>query len=349
VGEETGTTGSGGLADGGAAAGGDRTGRQGRTSSGEPPGPSEELARRAEAEAIEEATAAVAGEAARGEGRSAPAGICPFLRRVDDAGGSAGPIDLPDPANLCLALPEPQAQSLRQQQLVCLQAGHVHCPRYVQSPMAELAGAELAGAGLAGVGPAGRARRRVGRPTAVALGILLVSTAAAVGFVLVGGGSELPLAGIEGASPTSGAGTRSAGPSPGAPSAGSAGSAGSAWSAGSASPAAPAGAGSSVAPPAASAAPTPVPTLDATAATPSATPGALAATPTPTSSLLALLDPCPDRVDCYLYTVRRNDTLHRIADMFGVPYSTVRALNPWIVDPNLIRVGDRIVLPPPTR
>ena len=343
MGEETGTTGSGGAAAGGAAAGGDRTGRQGRTSSGEPPGPSDELARRAEAEAIEEATAAVAGEAARGEGRSAPAGICPFLRRVDDAGGSAGPIDLPDPANLCLALLEPQAQSLRQQQLVCLQAGHVHCPRYVQSPMTGLAGVGPPGAGLAGVGPAGRARRRVGRPTAVALGILLVSTAAAVGFVLVGGGSELPLAGIEGASPTSGAGTRSAGPSPGAPSAGSAGSAGSA------SPAAPAGPGSSVAPPAASAAPTPVPTLDATAATPSATPGALAATPTPTSSLLALLDPCPDRVDCYLYTVRRNDTLHRIADMFGVPYSTVRALNPWIVDPNLIRVGDRIVLPPPTR
>ncbi|MFZ5854238.1 MAG: LysM peptidoglycan-binding domain-containing protein [Chloroflexota bacterium] len=73
------------------------------------------------------------------------------------------------------------------------------------------------------------------------------------------------------------------------------------------------------------------------------------ATPTPTSSLLALLDPCPDRVDCYLYTVRRNDTLHKIADTFGVSYSTVRALNPQIVDPNLIRVGDRIVLPPPTR
>lgn len=324
MGEEAGTTGSGGRA-----AGGDRTRRQGRTGSDEPPVSSDELAMRAEAEAIEEATATVAGETAWGEGRSAQASVCRFLRRVDDAGGSGRPVGVPDPANVCLALPGPQAQSLRQQQLVCLQAGHVHCPRYVQSPIA----------GLAGAGPAGRARRRVGRPTAVALGILVVSTAVAGGFVLVRGGIDLPLAGIEGASPTSGGEARSAGPLSGPASAGPAGAGASVDI----------GAGSSVAPPVVSAAPTPVPTLDATAATPSATPVAVAATPTPTSSLLALLDPCPDRVDCYLYTVRRNDTLHKIADTFGVPYSTVRALNPQIVDPNLIRVGDRIVLPPPTR
>lgn len=333
MGEEAGTAGPGGPA-----ASGERTGRQERTGSDEPPGSSDELARRAEAEAIEEATAAVAGATAWGEGRSAQPGVCRFLRRIDDAGRSGRPVGVPDPANSCLALPEPQAQSLRQQQLVCLQAGHVHCPRYVQSPIA----------GLAGAGPAGRARRRVGRPTAVALGILVVSTVVAGGFVLVRGGIDLPLAGIEDVSPTPGGQAQSAGP-PSAPvSAGPAGAGSSVASAGAGSSAG-VGAWSSVAPPAVSAGPTPVSTLDATAATPSATPVAVAATPTPTSSLLALLDPCPDRVDCYLYTVRRNDTLHKIADMFGVSYSTVRALNPQIVDPNLIRVGDRIVLPPPTR
>lgn len=325
MGEEAGTTGPGGPA-----ADDDRTGRQRRTGSDEPPVSSDELARRAEAEAIEEATAAVAGATAWGEERSAQPGVCRFLRRIDDAGRSGRPVGVPDPANSCLALPEPQVQSLRQQQLVCLQAGHVHCPRYVQSPIA----------GLAGAGPAGRARRRVGRPTAVALGILVASTAVAGGFVLVRGGIDLPLAGSEGASPTSGGEARSAGPSPAPASAGPAGAGSSVASA---------GAGSSVAPPAGSSAPTPVPTLDAPTPTPSATPVAVVATPTPTSGLLALLDPCPDRVDCYLYTVRRNDTLHKIADTFGVPYSTVRAFNPQIVDPNLIRVGDRIVLPPPTR
>ncbi len=308
--EESGTP-----APGGAMTDGDQTGRREPTGRDDPPVPSDELARRAEAEAIEEATAAVAGATVWGEGRSAQADVCPFLRRIDVAGLSGRPAGVPDPANSCLALPEPRAQSLRQQQLVCLQAGHVHCPRYVQSPVA----------GLAGAGPAGRASRRPGRPTAVALGILIASTAVAGGFVVVRGGIDLPGAGIEGASPTPSAEGRSAEPSAGI------------------------GSGSSAAPPAVSVAPTPVPTADATAATPSATPVAVVATPTPTSSLLALLDPCPDRVDCYLYTVRRNDTLHKIADTFGVSYSTVRALNPQIVDPNLIRVGDRIVLPPPTR
>ena len=267
---------------------------------------SDELARRAEDEAIAEATAAVARLTAWDEGPLPRPGVCRFLRRIDGAGRPSRPAEALDPANCCVASVEPQVQSLRQQQLLCLQVAHAHCPRFVQSPVARFVGS----------GGAAPPRRRIGRPTAVALAILLVSAAVAGAFVIARGGLDVPMPGIAGVSPSLAATTSSA--------------------------------------PASSAAPTspPGPTLEATLAPtpqPPATAIASLVTPAPTSDRLALLDPCPDRPDCYLYTVRRGDTLHKIADTFGVPYSTVRALNPQIVDPNVIRVGDRIVLPPPTR
>lgn len=83
--------------------------------------------------------------------------------------------------------------------------------------------------------------------------------------------------------------------------------------------------------------PTPVPT-PTTAPTP---------TPAPTSDRYALLTPCPDKPDCYLYTIRAGDVLQSIANYFGIEYSTVRQLNPNLRIP--IHVGDVIVLPPPTR
>ena len=84
-------------------------------------------------------------------------------------------------------------------------------------------------------------------------------------------------------------------------------------------------------------APTPTPTLTL-APTP---------TPAPTSDRYALLTPCPDKPDCYLYTIRAGDNLQSIASYFGIPYSTVRKLNPNLRIP--IHTGDVVILPPPTR
>ena len=95
-------------------------------------------------------------------------------------------------------------------------------------------------------------------------------------------------------------------------------------------------------------APTPIPgasTTPGATATPRPTPRP---TPSPTPDpRLALLEPCPDTPDCYLYTVQTNDRLAKIAVRFGVPFDTILELNPWITDPNVIHPGDEITLPPP--
>lgn len=81
--------------------------------------------------------------------------------------------------------------------------------------------------------------------------------------------------------------------------------------------------------------PTPAPTVEPTP------------TPAPTSDRYALLTPCPDKPDCYLYTIRAGDNLQSIANYFGTSYPTLRKLNPNLSIP--VHVGDVIVLPPPTR
>jgi hypothetical protein len=74
----------------------------------------------------------------------------------------------------------------------------------------------------------------------------------------------------------------------------------------------------------------------------------LSATPSPTPNpLLARLEPCPDKPDCYIYTVKLNDRLTKIASTFRVPLDTILELNPWITDANIIHPGDKITLPPP--
>jgi LysM repeat protein len=95
----------------------------------------------------------------------------------------------------------------------------------------------------------------------------------------------------------------------------------------------------------ASSSPTPPPT-----ATPEPTPIATPA-PTPAASVsdrYALLQPCPDKPDCWIYTVRKGDNLTGIAKYFGIPLQTVRDLNPWTETKGL-EPGQKLILPPPTR
>lgn len=71
------------------------------------------------------------------------------------------------------------------------------------------------------------------------------------------------------------------------------------------------------------------------------------ATSPPVDPRFALLTPCPDRSDCYLYKVRRGDVLLGIAKYFSVPYAEILRLNPEIADPSTIRVGQKIRIPTP--
>jgi LysM repeat protein len=60
-----------------------------------------------------------------------------------------------------------------------------------------------------------------------------------------------------------------------------------------------------------------------------------------------MLEPCPDKPDCYLYTIRQNDSLGRISRRFTIPVDTILELNPWITDPSIIHAGEILTLPPP--
>jgi len=47
--------------------------------------------------------------------------------------------------------------------------------------------------------------------------------------------------------------------------------------------------------------------------------------------------------------IRSGDNLSSIANWFGVPLQTVLALNPWVGKGQIIRPGQKLILPTPTR
>jgi hypothetical protein len=242
--------------------------------------------------------------------------ICPFLRTVND-GQLADPIRWPDQANVCTALGDAAPQSLRQQEYACLGSAHVNCPRFVRGVhlMVE-AGPVPAESGV-----------RLTPAILAALLVLAASFALSVGFVVANGGIDLsaagasPQAGIESVVPSPGASTEPVASGPPAVS-----------SAPSADPSPGASVGAATATPTTPATPTPVP----------------AATPLPSSDRYALLEPCGDEPDCWIYTVRQGDNLVSIARYFGIPFDVVTERNPWTETTPLV-AGQELRLPPPTR
>ena len=250
------------------------------------------------------------------EGRSPLATTCPFLRS-EAFGQLQPPNEWPDPANRCAALDEPQAPSARQQELVCLTLAHANCPRYLRgSLLARQAALAMP-----------RTRTLTGAIFGAIL-ILIASSAASFAFVLSRGGLEIPVA-------SPGVANEVAAVSPSAP------------------PPSPTVAADVPSP---STEPSLVPSIEPSVAPseapPSPTPTQPRQTPTPTprptSDRFALLDPCPDTPNCYVYTIRAGDNLYSIANYFGVSLQRVYQLNPWTRTSSL-RPGRELILPTPTR
>jgi hypothetical protein len=248
--------------------------------------------------------------------RSSDPDICPFLRAVDETDRMVAAVEAPDPANRCAALREAVPQSLRQQELVCLAAGHVNCPRYLRGAVV-IADAPA---------PVVKAGRSLSPAILGSLVILVMAASVSLAFVLARGGLELAAA-VPTASP--------------APSATAVAVAPVVTIAPSPTPVRSASPSPSPAPtPSPSPTPTPSPT-----ATPTAKP---TAKPAATSDRYALLRPCPDAPDCWIYRVRAGDNLYSIAHYFGISLDSIYARNPWTRTQGL-RAGQELRLPPPTR
>jgi len=250
--------------------------------------------------------------------------VCPFFR-YEHEGTLVAPLQVPDDGNRCAAIGVARPQSLRQQELVCLKSAHADCPRY------------LRGAMTVRTKPP-RRRPPVPRATVAALMILVLSAGISFGFVVQRGGIDLPVAGAD-AVATGVAEVGSSSPAVSEP------------------PMTPAPTVSQAASSAVEATPSPTleptdspspsPTLKPTP-TPTLSPTP-EPTPSPTSDRYKLLDPCPDKADCYIYTIRSGDNLYSIANYFGISMSTIYNWNPKYANGAHLRPGDQIRMPPPTR
>ena len=103
---------------------------------------------------------------------------------------------------------------------------------------------------------------------------------------------------------------------------------------------------------------------DSTAASPAVSAPSASGLPAPTLEPLATVRPtlvatrelpvawrgleaCPAPDACYLYVVKRGDTFRAIAARFETTTRKLRKLNPTLGDPNTIRVGSIVRVPPP--
>ena len=245
--------------------------------------------------------------------------ICQFLAsRARD--GTLGPaVPAVDATNHCIAVGEPAPQFPQQQNLVCLAAAHVNCPRY------------LRGMVFAGAPSPAPVRDPVSPAVIGAALVLLASIAASFGFLAIRGGFDLAVSTAE-PGQLAVAATPSIAPSVAI-----------------ATTPAPTSTPSPSLPPSQTPSPTPSSTPPLTpeptpVRTPSPTP---TPRPTPTSNRFAVLTRCPSTPDCWIYTIRSGDNLRSIANYFGVSYDKVLAMNPNLRRP--IHAGDKLRIPTPTR
>ncbi len=284
--------------------------------------------------------------------RSPVHGVCPFLRG-EAAGALVAPVPAPREGQACVAIGAPRPQSTSQQELVCLRATHVDCPRYQRGSMAPAQA------------PA-RTRPTVPRATLAALLILVLSAGISLGYVVQRGGLDLPLVGPA-ATDAGVAVVASASPAlTGAPeateapvmtespllTAGPTSGPSVEVSTEPSTSVEPAPTPAATATPELTAAPTPAPTAGPTAK-PTPKPTATAkpkptATPKPRSDRYKLLTKCPDRSNCWIYVVRSGDNLFSIGKYFGHSLATLYQWNPQYPGTRL-KVGAEIRMPPPTR
>ena len=111
-----------------------------------------------------------------------PRSICTFLAlEAADGDVRAGAPGV-DTANRCTAIGEPLPSPARQQELVCLTAAHVNCPRYLRGVL------------VAEAPPPPPAREPVSPAVIGAALVLVAALAASFGFLAVRGGFDLPTA-----------------------------------------------------------------------------------------------------------------------------------------------------------